>query len=93
MASLAPLLKNPAADWDKPGFSIWSEDGTTIHGTAVRTEKWRYAEFGENGINGEMLFDPHTDPLEMKNLANDEKYKSVCAELSVMTRKYAATQD
>jgi arylsulfatase A-like enzyme len=90
-ASFAPLLKNPAANWDKPAFSIWSEDGKTIHGTAVRTEKWRYAEFGENGINGAMLFNPHADPLEMKNLANDEKYKSVCAELSALTRKYAAT--
>jgi arylsulfatase A-like enzyme len=92
-ASFAPLLKNPAAEWDKPGFSVWSEDGTTLHGVAVRTEKWRYAEFGENGINGAMLFDPHADPLEMKNLANDEQYKSVCAELSVLTRKYAATLD
>jgi arylsulfatase A-like enzyme len=90
-ASLAPLLKNPAANWDKPAYSIWSEDGTTIHGTAVRTEKWRYAEFGENGINGAMLFDPHADPLEIKNLADDEKYKSVCAELSKLAREYAAT--
>jgi arylsulfatase A-like enzyme len=89
--SLMPLLKEPSARWDKPGYSIWSEDGNTIHGTAVRTEQWRYAEFGENGINGAMLFDPHADPLEMKNLANDEKYKSVVAELSALTRKYAAT--
>jgi arylsulfatase A-like enzyme len=91
--SLAPLLNRPAAKWDKPGFSIWSEDGKTIHGTAVRTEKWRYAEFGKDGINGAMLFDPKADPLEMKNLANDEQYKSVCAELSALTRKYAATLD
>ena len=90
-ASLAPLLNNPQADWDKPGFSIWSEDGNTIHGTAVRTEKWRYAEFGKDGINGAMLFDPHADPLEMKNLAGDENNKSVVAELSALTRKYAAT--
>ena len=89
--SLAPLLKNPAADWDKPAYSIWSEDGKTIHGTAVRTEKFRYAEFGENGKNGAMLFDAHADPLEMKNLADDEQYKSVVAKLSALTRKYAAT--
>jgi iduronate 2-sulfatase len=89
-ASLAPLLKKPAAKWDKPAFSIWSEDGRTIHGTAVRTEKFRYAEFGENGKNGAMLFDPHADPLEMKNLANDEQYKPAVAELSALTRQYAA---
>jgi iduronate 2-sulfatase len=89
--SLTPLLKNPSADWDKPGFSVWSEDGSTLHGVAVRTEKFRYAEFGENGKNGAMLFDPHADPLEMTNLANEEKYKSVVAELSKLTRDYAAT--
>jgi arylsulfatase A-like enzyme len=90
-ASLVQLLKKPSADWDKPGYSIWSEDGQTIYGTAVRTEKFRYAEFGDSGKNGAMLFDPHADPLEMKNLASEDKYKSVVAELSTLTRKCAAT--
>ncbi len=90
-ASLTPLLKKPAAKWDKPGFSIWSEDGKTLHGIAVRTEKWRYAEFGSAGKNGAMLFDVHADPLEMKNLAGDPGCASVCAELSALTRQYAAT--
>jgi arylsulfatase A-like enzyme len=88
--SLVPLLNKPSAKWDKPGFSVWSEDGKTFHGVSVRTEKWRYAEFGPNGVNGAMLFDAKKDPFEMKNLANDSKYKSVCAELSSLTRKYAA---
>lgn len=89
--SLMPLLKNPASDWDRPAYSVWSEDGKTLHGVAVRTEKYRYAEFGPDGRNGAMLFDPKADPLELKNLANDDKYKSVCAELSALTRKYSAT--
>lgn len=89
--SLAPLLQTPGAAWNKPGFSVWSEDGKTLHGVAVRTEAWRYAEFGRDGANGAMLFDPHSDPLEMKNLAGDENYKSVVAELSAWTRQYAAT--
>jgi iduronate 2-sulfatase len=89
--SLAPLLHDPRAKWDKPGFSVWSEDGHTLHGVAVRTEKWRYAEFGKDSVNGAMLFDPHHDPLEMTNLANDPKYKAVCDELSALTRQYAAT--
>jgi len=90
-ASIASLLQNPAAAWDKPAFSIWSEDGKTIHGTAVRTERWRYAEYGKDGANGAMLLDPVNDPFELKNLANDDQYKSVCAELSVLARGYAAT--
>jgi len=89
--TLTPLLNRPDADWDKPAFSVWSEDGKTLHGVAVRTQEWRYAEFGKNGINGAMLLDPKADPLEMKNLANEAKYKSVCAKLSALTRQYAAT--
>jgi arylsulfatase A-like enzyme len=88
--SLVSLLKSPAAKWDKPAFSVWSEDGKTLHGVAVRTEQWRYAEFGKEGVNGAMLFEPKADPLEMKNLANDAKYKSVCGGLSSLTRSYAA---
>ncbi len=88
-ASLVPLLKKPSAKWDKPAYSIWSEDGKSIYGVAVRTEQWRYAEYGKNGENGAMLLDPK-DPDELKNFADDPKYKSVVTELSALTRKYAA---
>ena len=57
---------------------------------AVRTERWRYAEYGKDGVNGAMLLDPTNDPFEMKNLANDDQYKSVCVELSALARGYAA---
>jgi len=88
--SLAPLLDHPQAAWDRPAYSVWSEDGASLHGVAVRTEKWRYAEFGPEGKNGAMLFDPKADPLEMKNLAGDPQNAPVCAELSRLTRQYAA---
>lgn len=87
--SLTPLLKDVDAKWDKPAYSIWSEDGKTVHGVAVRTEQWRYAEYGKDGANGAMLLDPH-DPDELKNLVNDEQNKAVVAELSALARKYAA---
>jgi iduronate 2-sulfatase len=89
--SLVPLLNDPQADWSKPAYSVWSEDGRTLHGVAVRTEEWRYAEFGPDGNNGAMLFDPKTDPLEMTNLADNPQHAKVVAELSALTRKYAAT--
>ena len=88
--SLVPLLKNPAGDWKRPAFSVWSEDGQTLHGVAVRDEQWRYAEFGADGVNGAMLFDAKADPLEIKNLADDPKYASTRAELCALTRNYAA---
>ena len=43
--SLVPLLKDPDAKWDHPAHTVWSEDGRTLQGVAVRTERWRYAEF------------------------------------------------
>ena len=89
-ASLQPLLANPQGAWERPAYSVWSEDGRTLHGVAVRTEKWRYAEFGAKGANGAMLFDPQADPYEMKNLADDPAHATVRAELSALTRAYAA---
>jgi len=88
--SLVPLLNNPQAAWYRPAYSVWSEDGSTLHGAAVRTEKWRYAEYGPGGKNGAMLLDPNGDPLEMKNLAEDPRQAKVCTELSALTRRYAA---
>lgn len=84
--SLTPLLKNPKTKWDHPAFTVWSEDGRTLHGVAVRTEKWRYAEFKDGGA---MLFDTKADPHEMKNLADDPKFTKVRAELSALVKKYA----
>ena len=89
--SLAPLIENPQSAWARPAYSVWSENGRTLHGVAVRTEKWRYAEFGPNGENGAMLFDSKNDPLELTNLAEDPRHAQTRAELSALTKKHAAT--
>jgi arylsulfatase A-like enzyme len=87
--SLVVLLENPRAAWDHPAFSIWSEDGATVHGTAVRTEQWRYAEFGKDAANGAMLFDVHADPMELINLAENPERKTVREELSKLVGNYS----
>ncbi|HZZ27319.1 MAG TPA: sulfatase-like hydrolase/transferase, partial [Pirellulales bacterium] len=87
--SLLPLLNNPQAKWDYPAYTIWSEDGKTIQGVGVRTEKWRYAEF-DGAKAGAMLFDETADPQELRNLADDPKYTAVIAELSPLAKQYAA---
>lgn len=86
--SLVPLLDRPSTRWNHPAFSIWSEDGKTVHGTAVRTRDWRYVEFGEHAAHGAMLFDEHRDPFELKNLADDVAYAKVRAELSRLIEAY-----
>lgn len=86
--SLTPLLNNPRANWTQPAFSIWSEDGATTHGTAVRTEQFRYAEFGKDAANGAMLFDVHADPMELTNLTDQPKHQQTRAELSKLIAGY-----
>jgi arylsulfatase A-like enzyme len=88
--SLVPLLHDPRGPkWDQSAYSIWSEDGRTIHGTAVRTEQWRYAEYGKNAANGALLFDMHADPMELHNLADDPKHAATRAELSKLVNAYS----
>lgn len=88
--SLVPLLQQPAVEWSHPAYSVWCEDGTNLHGVAVRTERWRFAEYGLDGKNGAMLLDQQNDPQELKNVADDPQYAGVRAELAAITRKYAA---
>jgi arylsulfatase A-like enzyme len=84
--SLVPLLNGPKQAWDHPAYTSWSEDGRTLTGVAVRTEKWRYAEYT---LGGAMLLDIDNDPHETKNLAQDPKYADVVKELSPLVRQYA----
>ncbi len=89
--SLVPLLNDPSAAWEHPAFSIWSEDGRTVHGTAIRTEQYRYAEFGPDASNGAMMFDRGADPLELTNIANEPKYAAERARLSKLIAGYNYT--
>jgi iduronate 2-sulfatase len=88
--SLVPLLQDPRGPkWDQPAYSIWSEDGKTIHGTAIRTGQWRYAEYGPNAANGAMLLDVHADPMELTNLADSPQHAATRAELSKLVNAYS----
>ncbi|HEY4359013.1 MAG TPA: sulfatase [Acidobacteriaceae bacterium] len=88
--SMVSLLHDPRAAWEHPAFSIWSEDGSTIHGAAVRTERWRYAEYGKDASRGAMLLDPHADPMELTNVADDPQHAQERARLSKLIADYTA---
>lgn len=83
--SLAPLLADPAVAWDHPAHSIWSEDGKTVHGATIRTERWRYAEFADGGT---MLFDEEKDPQELKNVVELPENEAVRKELAEKLKGY-----
>ena len=83
--SLRPLLANPAAAWERPAFTQVERGG--FPGRSVRTAKWRYTEWGENGSEGVELYDEEKDPREMQNLAGDPKHAATIAELKALVRK------
>jgi len=81
--SFLPLLRDPQAEWKHPAFTVSSAHG---FGRAVRTERWRYAEYeGEDG--GAMLFDEQADPHEMKNLASDPAHAKIVAEMKTLLQQ------
>jgi arylsulfatase A-like enzyme len=87
--SLAALLKNSEAPWDRPAYTVWSEDGKHYTGVSVRTERWHFAEFFGKG-EGKMLLDPASDPHELRNLAADPQHAETVASFSRQARTYAA---
>ena len=80
--SLKPLLKNPAARWDRPAFTqVQRGSGdNTFMGYTVRYGQWRYTEWAD-GAQGTELYDERKDPRELQNLAQEPQYAATVAEL------------
>ncbi len=74
--SLMPLLKEPSHPWPYAAFS------QVDRGRSIRTEVWRYSEWGRNGEKGAELYDHRVDPLEQHNLVHDPDRADLVAELS-----------
>jgi arylsulfatase A-like enzyme len=77
--SLVPLLKDPAAAWDRPSVTT---HGRNNH--AVRSEQWRYIRYSDGT---EELYDHRTDPHEWTNLAGKPEHAAVKKELAAWLPK------
>ena len=73
--SLGPLLRDPRSPWP---YAAFSQVGW---GRSIRTEAWRYSEWGDEGAKGIELYDHIRDPLEQHNLANDKTHVDVREDL------------
>jgi choline-sulfatase len=67
--SLAPLLRDPLAKWDRPAVIEYKRGNA-----AVRDERYRYIRYSDGG---EELYDHKTDPYEWKNLAGDTDHAAI----------------
>ncbi len=82
--SLIPLLDDPTAPWTYAAHTFTQHALTkrqAVVGESVRTERWRYTEWGTDGEQGTELYDHDNDPKEWHNLAQDAKYADVIAGL------------
>jgi uncharacterized sulfatase len=78
--SVGPLLANARAAWDKPAITqVHRADPArgTVRGYSLRTERYRYSQWGEGGGLGEELYDYDQDPRELRNLAKDQQAKDL----------------
>ena len=71
---LSPLLANPQAEWNHAALTQTprSVQGADVMGYSIRTERWRYTEWGPRGEHGRELYDHASDPRELTNLAHGD---------------------
>ncbi len=78
--SLAPVLRDVAS---RPRRSAFTQlDG----GYSIRTPRFRYTEWGDEGSRGAELYDHGKDPGEMNNLAGSGEYRDQQNELAGLLR-------
>ncbi len=82
--SLVPALEDPNA---RPRQSALTQYAS---GYSIRTPRYRYTEWGEQGSAGAELYDHQTDPREMVNLAGRPEHAEVAEELSKLLRRRIA---
>jgi len=82
--SLKPALQDVAAT---PRTSALTQYAS---GYSLRTPRYRYTEWGEEGSGGAELYDRQTDPAEMVNLAGRAEHAATIRELSQLLHERIA---
>ncbi|QDU38224.1 Choline-sulfatase [Maioricimonas rarisocia] len=79
--SLAPVLKDPSAMPREAALTQYA------NGYSIRTPRYRYTEWGENGQLGRELYDHESDSQEMTNLSGQAQHAETMATLSRLLRE------
>ena len=78
--SLTPVIAQPTVLWKTAAFSQLKRGD--IEGVSIRTEQYRYTEWGNDGDRGRELYDYNTDPDETVNIADLPENAELIAQLS-----------
>jgi arylsulfatase A-like enzyme len=82
--SIARLVNKPGAAWSFPAFAVVMFQGKL--GRSVTTERWHYVEW-DQGRAGAMLTNHQSDPLELKNLADDSSSAARIKEMKELLKQ------
>jgi len=82
--SLAGTLADPSEATRTSALSLYH------HGYSLRTQDFRYTEWGAAGADGRELYDHRHDPAELNNVAEDPAYEAVVVQLAEQLRQRMA---
>ena len=78
--SLLPVIEQPTRPWKTAAFSQLMRGNSK--GSSMRTEQYRYTEWGSSGSQGRELYDYYTDPDATVNIANLPENEKLVKDLS-----------
>ena len=83
--SMMPIVEQPARAWKTAAFNQLAR-GRNLRGYSMRTQRYRYTEWGQNGRRGVELYDYEADPNETVNVAELPENTELVAHLSERLR-------
>ncbi len=88
--SLVKTLDNPSHKVRDYAFSISQNAGKGGNAFALRSQKWAYIQYGENGEDGAELYDMEHDEKQYSNLANKASYAEVVQQMQQLLNQKLA---
>lgn len=86
--TMVPMIEEPTIPWKTAAFSQLTRFYNTysIDGYSMRTDQYRYTEWGNDGQQGIELYDYIADPNELINIAQFPENKQLIDQLSEQLR-------